>query len=331
MSIDTTKMSSSDLRRQACRLGGHYIIGQARMLTEVLDQNFVSVLVFLAILRANVGGITESRDRALRHLALTETPSDDHRLPVSAYALARDLSIPYETVRRHVHKLRKADLCVLVAGGAVVPTRLLVGSTARGATLAAQRDVRALVNEAGRFGIVGRPQVGPTTVDAPLQVARLSTDYFLDGIGLMSQTHGVDVVSALALHALGLMNTAHLSRDLALGSEFGGLDDIPPDELRTPVSVYAVSRFLRLPYETTRRTFLRLEEANYVRRHSSGALTIPTEVIARPELVAGYARFGELTQTFLDRLAEYGVAPQPSADRRPRGAELSLADGARAG
>jgi hypothetical protein len=127
------------------------------------------------------------------------------------------------------------------------------------------------------------------------------------------------------------MNTAHLSRDLALGSEFGGLDDIPPDELRTPVSVYAVSRFLRLPYETTRRTFLRLEEANYVHRHGSGALSIPAEVIARPALVAGYAEFGALTQTFLDRLAEYGVAPQPSVDRRPPGVGPTLVEGARAG
>lgn len=331
MSPDTTKMSMQDHRRQACRLGGNYIIDQARMLAEILDQNFVSILVLLAILRANVGGITASRDQALQHLALAETPSDDQRLPVSVYALARDLSMPYETARRHVHKLRKANLCVLSAGGVVVPTRLLVGATARRATLAADRAMQDLVNDAARFGIVGRPEAAPVTADAPLQVARLATDYFLEGISLMAQAHGIDVLSALVLHALGLMNTAHLRRDPVLGAEFGGLDDIPPDELRKPVSVYAVSRFLRLPYETTRRTFLRLEELDFVRRHGSGALTVPTEVFARPALMVGYDRFSKLTQTLLDRLAEYGVTPQPLADRRPHGGEPTPGDGAPAG
>ena len=312
-------MSTYDRRRQACRLGGFYIVDQGRVLTEVLDQNFVTVLVFLAMLRANVDGITASPDIALRHLGITQTPPDDYRMPVSVYALARNLSLPYETARRHVLKLKDAGLCIAVAGGLIVPTSLLMGPEARDAALATQRAVQVFVDEADRFGIVGLPESVSTSADAPLQVARLTTDYLVDGVVMMSRTLEVDTVGALAMQAVGLMNTASLRRDPALGSEFGGLADIPPDHLRRPVSVYSVAKFLRLPYETTRRTLHWLVELGLVHRDDNGAMIVPTEVYARPEIVAGYDRFAQLTQTFLDRLAEYGVKGRRPDDRRVPG------------
>lgn len=315
-SINTTNLSLPDLRRQLCRLGGEYIVDEARILTETLDQTFVSAVIFLAILRANVDGITVSPDVALRHLNLNQTPSDDNRLPVSVYALARTLSVPYETVRRHVHKLQKADLCTQVAGGVIVPTRILIQAEAREATLTTQRAVQRFVNEAGRFGIFGNPRVVSTTADAPLQVARLSTDYFLDTVRAMTEGMNVDMVSALVLHAIGQMNTVGVRRDPGLGSAFGGLEDVPPDDLRKPISVYSVSRFLRLPYETTRRTCLWLAELGLVNRNEDGAWTVPTEVFASPSMMAAFARLAALTQTYLDQLAEYGVAPRDAEHRR---------------
>jgi hypothetical protein len=318
MAAHMTKMSTSDLSRQACRLGGGYIIDRIRSVSDVLDQNFVSTLVFLAIVRANVGGITDSREIALRHLALGETPQDAHRLPVSTYALARDLGIPYETVRRHVRKLKTAGLCVTVAKGAIVPTRVLIAAAARNAALSNQQAVQDLVDAAATCGIVGFAPSQVTQSDAPLQVARLSTDYFVDAMGILTQAADLDVITTLVMQTIGQMNTREVRLDSKLGREFGGIDDIPPDDMRCAVSAYAVSKALRLPYETTRRTVIWLEERDLVRRDETGGLIVPAAYFQRADVMQGFTRFGRLTMTFLDRLAEYGVTARQTPSRRGR-------------
>ena len=52
-------------------------------------------------------------------------------------------------------------------------------------------------------------------------------------------------------------NTAHLDQ-ADQGIRFAGIDSPPPDELRRPVSVLAISEGLGLSFETTRRHVSRL-------------------------------------------------------------------------
>ncbi len=101
-------MTGPDMTRQISRLGGIFLLERARFVARTIDRNFVTALVFLAITRANVGDLTKSRDAAAPYLGLGEPPPDALRTPVTVYALARSLGIPYETVRRHVGKLKAA-------------------------------------------------------------------------------------------------------------------------------------------------------------------------------------------------------------------------------
>jgi DNA-binding IclR family transcriptional regulator len=66
-----------------------------------------------------------------------------------------------------------------------------------------------------------------------------------------------------------------------------------------------------MPYETARRAVLRLEQRGLVRKDREG-LTLPLEVINRPEVVAGILHLVTLTETFLADLARAGIAYRPS-------------------
>jgi hypothetical protein len=283
-------------------------------MARVIDPNFVTVLVFLEIARINTSQIMTTRQIAERHLAIGETPSDSTRLPVSVYALARDLRIPYETLRRHVTKLKAAGLCIAVADGLIVPRDVFATSEAEATVRDNMHDVAKLVADAARFGIVARRPGPAPGADVTLQVARLSSDYFVEAIRLIAKSLALDVLSALVFLTIAQQNTERVRRDPGLAGTYGGLAEIPPDALRAPVTAYFVTRFLRLPYETARRAGLRLVEFGLAERNEDGGFVVPAQVLARPDLVAAFAAFAELTTRFLDHLAEYGVAAQGEAE-----------------
>lgn len=314
-----TKMSTTDVRRQICRFGSNYIIDVAKVVAEALDRNFVTALVFLAIARANVSAITAA-EAADQRAAGADLPPDTQRLPVSVYAIARDLRLPYETARRHVGKLKSARRCAPAGEGLIVPTDVFRRAEAREASQWVERFARRLVNDAARYGVSFPAPGRPPAPDLTARISRLSTEYFVDCVCLMSRTMNVDIVAAMVLWTIANANTDEIRKDPGLAGAYAGLDEVPPDDLRRPVSVYYVSRFLMLPYETTRRICLRLVEQRLVRRREDGGLVVPTETIGRPEVTAGFAAFADLTVDFLSRLAEVGVVATDAAARR--GADL---------
>ena len=306
----------TDVTRQICRLGGVYLVDRARFMARVLENNFVTALVFMAISRANVGGIAGSHAASARYLTLDDIPPDEARIPVTVYALARDLAIPYETVRRHVAKLKAWGSCAAVADGIIVRSEVFRSPEARRGTLDTERATRTLVNELARSGVRARPHP-PISYDVTLRLARLSTHYFVEGVSLVARRADLDVLSALVMLTIGLMNTQAITCSHTLADRYAGLHDIPPDDLRTPVKAYTISRFLMLPYETARRTCLRLVERGLVARNEAGELTMPSEVFARPDMMAMFVEFSNLTTDFLETLAENGVTGDAVASRQP--------------
>jgi hypothetical protein len=111
------------------------------------------------------------------------------------------------------------------------------------------------------------------------------------------------------------MNTEAITDDIELARTYGRLDTIPPDDLRTPISTYAVSKFLMVPYETTRRTVLWLVEIGLLSRNSSGGLIMPAAAFTRPDMLAAFVEFSELTLEFLGRLAEFGITADTLKDQ----------------
>jgi hypothetical protein len=112
--------------------------------------------------------------------------------------------------------------------------------------------------------------------------ARLTVEFYLRTTIVVSKLSGGDPVEALILRAIIAGNTNHLDRDPQNPGRFASIDDIPPDELRRPVSVLAVASSLGLPYETTRRCANKLLKSGQCVR-VKGGLIAPGARHQRPE------------------------------------------------
>lgn len=307
--MQSPNLSVLDRRRVVCRLGVDYQLAVARLLVAALHLDMMSILTLLAIIRANMRDVARDRDAIRPYAGLDLIPPDEVRRPVSVYAVAKELRAAYETVRRHVTRLKDEGFCEVSGQGVVVPRRVLAQAAWMEVTEENWRVANRLVEESASFGVVAHGPAIEAPSDVRRHVARVSIEFFLKGLSLMAQGDRLDVMSVLALRAIAFANVEHLAHDPEKGLAFAGLADIPQDSERRPVSVYAVAKSLLLPYETTRRTVLKLVNRGLVERRAEGGLVVPAAVLARPEAIAGFVEFAGLTEEFLDRLAAAGVTP----------------------
>lgn len=304
---------TADRRRLLSRLAGDYHVKTARRAALSMSRDIVTDMTILAITRANVRAITASPDPvAHTYEGAAGVPADGLRIPVSVYAVAKDLGLPYENIRRRVRKLLDAGVCVTVDGGLVVPGATMVRQSNLDLIAETQRATEAFVAEAGRFGVTAAQHYRPPTADLPKQIIRLAMNYFLDATCHTARILDLDVVSVLVLRAINMGNISHVTHDPRLALAYAGMDKVLPDEARRPISVYAIGKFLLLPYETARRTVARLDARGLVRKGRDG-LTVPLEIVNRPEVVAGILDLVSITEAFLADLARAGVAYRPSS------------------
>jgi DNA-binding Lrp family transcriptional regulator len=96
-----------------------YVAGVFRALADVYGDGRAGLIVY-AISAANTGRLdVRTRDPSIA--GPEGILPDEVRLPVSITQVARSLGMPFETVRRQVHKLIDAGFCVQVEGGLIVP------------------------------------------------------------------------------------------------------------------------------------------------------------------------------------------------------------------
>lgn len=300
---------SADRRRMAARVAGFYFLHTATVVTRAVDEDLVTSLVFMGVTRANVRRLREDPALDAAYAAEADIPPDEARMPVSVYAVAKDMAMPYETVRRHCVKLREAGLLDAGPDGVWIPNR--THNSAR-----MQLGVRQNWDVSRRFLrdaiTVGAAPEGPypeTAPDVSRQTVRMSIDYFLDSLTLMARAVDLDPLSILVGLAVARGNMEHFAEDRETAETYAGLEDIPPDTVRRPVSVYAVSKSLGLPYETTRRYARRLTKEGWLERKADGGLILPAAVLGRPGVLQAAVEFAARTQAYLNRLVEIGVTP----------------------
>ncbi len=109
-------------------------------------------------------------------------------------------------------------------------------------------------------------------------VARLSADYMLRSLKMIGDLAEGELLTGLVNLALVQANVGHLD---PTGSPFDGLDSVPPDEVRRPVSVLALSASLGLPYETTRRHVAKMVATGQCLRVKGGVIA-PTAAVDDP-------------------------------------------------
>jgi len=135
---------------------------------------------------------------------------------------------------------------------------------------------------------------------------RLSSDNLLRNVELMSETFDGDLMLGLIFSAILQANVRHISSDPALGAKYGLMGSVPPDELRQPISVNALSESLGIPYETTRRYVNQLLKRGLCIKVGGKGVVIPGAVISSPEaMAAGVKQFNHLMH-FLRQLKEIG-------------------------
>jgi hypothetical protein len=109
-------------------------------------------------------------------------------------------------------------------------------------------------------------------------VARLSADYLLRSLKMIGELAEGELLTGLVNLALVQANVGHLD---PTGSGYDSLEDVPPDRVRRPVSVLALSASLGLPYETTRRHVAKMVETGQCQR-VKGGVVVPTAAVDDP-------------------------------------------------
>ncbi len=122
MSTDEEK----DHGRLALRAATRFFLKSVELLTRaVSDGDILRGVIFLAIIDANTRHLRPADPVARSFSDSTDRVPDEMRRPVSVHALALELSLPYETTRRHVNALIEQGLCGRVEAGIVVHAEVL--------------------------------------------------------------------------------------------------------------------------------------------------------------------------------------------------------------
>lgn len=233
--------------------------------------------------------------------------SATRRQTASVRALARRLGMPYETVRRRVEKLMQSGQCVARGGGLGVPPALL--SSARTTTFLRKIYVNAvrLLTDLTRIEVAAfaatsrRPVKSGRLGPEQTAIAVAATGLLLTGLRSIRTYWDDDLMKGLVYTAIWTANVKHVTNTAP-----AGLRAVLPDSDRQPVSVLAISRSLRLPYETVRRHADALVQAGICVRAGRHGLTVPTSFI-EDTTAAGIALAYRLVMDFLAELRRAGV------------------------
>lgn len=112
-------------------------------------------------------------------------------------------------------------------------------------------------------------------------IIRASKAHFLELVALISEIMPGDLMKGIVFVAIASANIEIVRRMDMSAETFTSSSGIPPDTMRQPVSVYALSKSLDLPYETTRRYVAGLiEEGLCVRVGKRGGVIVPARAFS---------------------------------------------------
>lgn len=147
-------------------------------------------------------------------------------------------------------------------------------------------------------------------------LSRLSVAFLLDLVAIARR--GRHVLDALLLTTIVQANVAEISRRADLQVLYADAANVPPDELRRPVSLNALAASLGQPYETVRRRVGNLAKEGLVELGPGGAI-VPAVVLTTPDyLQSGFEAYERVRRFYYD-LADLGLLGQLP----PRNADLA--------
>lgn len=282
-----THISASQVHRDAypvTRVSTEFHLRCVDLLTQV-EGDLVEALIVMTLVRDQM--------KAPRHPA------------GSVRELSRKLDMPAETVRRHVHALVEGGRCVAQDGRVFVPADVLRGDHVT--TFLRKiyvNAIRLLVDltriEVAAFASASRlgVQSGRLTKEQAV-IAIAATGLALNGLRTLRAFWG-DLMKGLVYTAIWTANVKHVTNTAPAANRY-----LVPDSQRLPVSVLALSRSLRLPYETVRRHAEGLVREGIAVRAGRKGLLVPNAFIER--ITAGPVITHQLVMDFLAELRAAGV------------------------
>jgi DNA-binding transcriptional ArsR family regulator len=227
------------------------------------------------------------------------------RKPMAVRELSRVLNLPYETVRRHVRTLEGNGVCAIRDGGVTLTDAFHGG--ARAARLLRKIYVNAvrLLLDLTRIGAVAFPSASRRAppparlTKEQTAIATAAMGFLLAGVRLMRDFWSGDLLKGLVFTAIWTANVKHVTNTSRAAPS------MLPDSLRQPVSVLAISRSLRLPYETVRRHADVLVREGLAERAGRQGVFVPTHVAEGT--MAGSVAGHRLVVAFLADLRRSGV------------------------
>ena len=139
-----------------------------------------------------------------------------------------------------------------------------------------------------------------------------------NAVDFMLEIHGVllpvvegDYVTLIVFIALLRAGVAPVNA--ANQPRVEAVDGILPDTLRRPVSVLSISGFLGLPYETTRRHMLKLQQLGLCRRVGSREYLVTSDILSLPQFTVAASKTARRAGQFAEIIARL----PPKTNDRP--------------
>ena len=271
--------------RPVTRVSMEFLMRGVDALTE-FEANVLDALVILTLLHAELMGET-------RH-------------PIPVRHIARLLDVPYETVRRRARTLVVQGGCVAGEEGLVLPVgwqrrrpflKLLRKLYIEGAHLLTDL---ASIGVAKRAVRTSRRQSAPDLDPDQMAIALAAASLLLAGSRALRRFWDDDLTRALVFTAIWTANVKHVTNTAPAANR-----GVLRDEQRLPVSRLAISRSLRLPYETVRRHANRLVRQGLCEHRGRRALVVPAQ--AHERLALGAVITHRLVLDFVDQVRRSGI------------------------
>jgi DNA-binding Lrp family transcriptional regulator len=135
-------------------------------------------------------------------------------------------------------------------------------------------------------------------------LGRLGVGLLLDLIDIARS--GGDVLDTLLASVIIHANVAEIMGRADLQLVFADKDEMPPDEMRRPVTMHAIATSLALPFETVRRRVRNMVETGFCKAVDGGVI-VPGAVLAAPQYTLGGFRGYERIRAFYYQLGDLGL------------------------
>ena len=301
--------------RAAMRISNAFLLDLLWLGSASGELDYIDTVILVAMVQANVAPLDADPALQLAYATLEALPPDEVRRPISVNALAQSLSLPFETVRRRVVRLREAGRCEITPQGARVPLQRLasnVHTRALQENWALLRTLYLRGRLAGALDSRFAAAAAPQPEVPPMRAAvRLASAYFLRVIERLGERSG-DLVTGFVLMAIHRANTAsYLDRrpgELPLEP-----DGLVRDASRAPVPVLRIAAELGMPEPTVRRRVLDLLAEGRCQRTPAGII-VPCATFRRPEYVQLMGENYANLQRLFAGLAQLGAVQAWEAD-----------------